>query len=90
MVDASVERQVLNCGNSPGFLASYWPRASRIFLGFAPMTLRSRRSISNQSGYSARRSDIGAIYKTKDVAAMWRDVAALAGRQMWFRLSGIA
>jgi len=56
MVDASVERQVLNCGNSPGFgsqaekarlFGRSRPRAVRIFLGFAPMTQRSRRSIPN-------------------------------------------
>ena len=49
--------------------------ASRIFLGFAPVTLRSAPEYIKPFGLISKAKRYGPAYKTKDVGAMWSIVA---------------
>ena len=74
MVDASVERQLLGCGNNPGlvvFVTKGEPRFPRI----RPDDPAVAAQYIKPFGRFSKVKCVRAIYKTKDVGAMWRDVA---------------
>jgi hypothetical protein len=74
MVDASVERQVLGYGNNPGFW-SFMTKGEPHFPRVRPSDPMVAAQYIKPNGLFSKVKCDHAIYKTKDVATMWRVVA---------------